>query len=96
MVVTVDLLKVVEAKAQHPGSVIERLGNNISGGPITLDLKHMGATISIEGQEIDISAMAGPDLSSDDEQVDTAYARVLSQHLLKALFEIEWQRFQLA
>lgn len=55
----------------------------------------MDATVSIERQEIDVSPIAGPDLSCDDEQVDAAYARVLIEHLLKALFEFKWQRFQL-
>ncbi len=86
MVVGVDLIEVLDAEILHPGSVVECLGNNVPRRPITLEFQDMGVTVSIEGEEIDVSAISGPYLPSDDEQIHSAHAGVLSEHVIETLF----------
>ncbi|MDE0375919.1 MAG: hypothetical protein OXK16_08165 [bacterium] len=46
----------------------------------------MGATVSIQGQEINVSAISGPHLASDDKQIHPAHAGIFSEHILETLF----------
>ena len=95
LVVEVDLLKILEAETLHPGAVVERLGDNVARGPVTLELKDMGAAVSIEGQQIYVSPIAGRNLPPDDEQVRSGHGWILSEHVLKTLLEVQRRRRQL-
>ena len=51
--VEVDLLQFLEAQILHPGPVVERLGDDVSRGPVTLEFEDMDAPLGIEREEID-------------------------------------------
>ena len=45
----------------------------------------VSAAVSIERQEIDVSAISGPYLAPNDEEFDPAHAGIFSDHVLETL-----------
>ena len=89
MVVEIDLLQVFESQTPYPRPIVECLGHNISRCPITFEFKHMDTTVGIEGEKIYVTAIRGMHLPTHDKQVDPSHARVLGQHVLEPILEIE-------
>ena len=48
VVVEIDLLEFLKAEVLHPGSVVERLGDNVTRSPVAFELQDMDAPIGIE------------------------------------------------
>ena len=93
-VVEVDLLWFLEAQILRPGPVVERLGDDVARSAVTLEFEDVDASLGIEGEEVDESPEPGGYLPGDDEQIGSAHAGILGDHVLEALLGVQRRRHQ--
>ncbi len=85
----VDPLEVLQGQVLDPRSVVQRLGDDVAGSHVALELEHMHARVRVDREQVDEATVLSANLPTENKKIRTDHRRFSQQHVLEAALQLE-------